>query len=201
MKLGLVLAACGALGAQTDPRIFNMRGAENFRNARIEASIADFTRAIELDPEQEPHHWQRGISFYYAGRFEEGRRQFERHRLVNPEDVENAVWHYLCYSKIAGAAEARAALIPIHDDGRVPMMQIYEMFRGKAAPSSVIAVAGAGREALFFAHLYIGLYYEAEGDAAKSREHIALAASRYAQNHYMGDVARVHQRLRKAAKK
>ncbi len=198
-KLTTVMAA-GVLSAQTDPRIFNMRGAENFRNGRIDASIADFTRAIELDPDQEPHHWQRGISYYYAGRFEDGRRQFEHHRLVNPEDVENAVWHYLCYSRIDGTAKARTALIPIHDDGRVPMMQIYEMFRGKAKPAAVLNAAGTSRDALFFAHLYIGLYYEAEGDAVKSRQHISLAAGEFSRDHYMGDVARVHMRLRQPAK-
>lgn len=185
------------LFAAPDARFYNARGAENFRNAKIEASIADFSKAIELDPAQDPYHWQRGISYYYAGRFEEGRRQFERHRTVNPEDVENSVWHFLCYSRLVGTAKARAELIPIRSDGRVPMMKIYAMFRGEASPEDVLREAGASAEALFYAHLYLGLHHEAEGNGARSREHIALAAGKFAQPHYMGDVARVHQRLRK----
>ncbi len=80
------------------------------------------------------------------------------------------------------------------------MMQIYEMFRGKAKPAAVLNAAGTSRDALFFAHLYIGLYYEAEGDAVKSRQHISLAAGEFSRDHYMGDVARVHMRLRQPAK-
>jgi lipoprotein NlpI len=49
---------------------------------------------------------------------------------------------------------------------------------------------------LFYAHLYIGLYYEAAGDAKAAREHLERAVS-YRANHYMGDVARVHLGLMK----
>src|SRR5213593_1508993 len=46
---------------------YNHRGAEHFKMAHIRQSLADFDRAIELDPAQAPYHWQRGISLYYAG--------------------------------------------------------------------------------------------------------------------------------------
>jgi lipoprotein NlpI len=45
---------------------------------------------------------------------------------------------------------------------------------------------------LFYANLYIGLWYEAEGNAKIAREHIFKAAGEYAVEGYMGDVARVH---------
>jgi lipoprotein NlpI len=49
---------------------------------------------------------------------------------------------------------------------------------------------------LFYAHLYLGLYFEALGDAEKARKHITRAAGQYQTGDYMGDVARVHQQLR-----
>jgi lipoprotein NlpI len=49
-------------------------------------------------------------------------------------------------------------------------------------------------ERLFYAHLYIGLFDEAAGDAKGAREHIAIA-NEHRINHYMGDVARVHLQL------
>ena len=92
--------------------------------------------------------------------------------------------------------------MPIEHDSRVPMMQIYDLYRGKASIDDVLAAARAGdpppdalRERLFYAHLYIGLYDEAAGDAKGAREHIGLAND-YKVDHYMGDVARVHLQLR-----
>ena len=43
----------------------------------------------------------------------------------------------------------------------------------------------------FYAHLYLGLYYEVTGDAAKAKEHLELA-TRHKIGHYMWNVADVH---------
>ena len=156
--------------------------------------------AIAAQPRLAPHHWQRGISLYYAGRFDDCRRQFEIHQTVNSEDVENSVWHFLCGSRLTSAAEARKALIAIHSDTRVPMMEVYAMFRGESTPEKVLALCGTNRDALFYAHLYIGLYHEAYRRTKPAAKHIRLAAGEFHADHYMGDVARVHARLLAAAK-
>lgn len=174
------------------------RGEAHFRNGEIAKSIADFDRYLALSPAEKPHHWQRGISLYYAGRFTEGKQQFELHQTVNTQDVENAVWHYLCTARAESLAAARKQLIPIDGDPRIPMAQVHRLFAGKATPKEVIAAAEAGPERtragepLFYAHLYLGLYFEAAGDEKKAREHILKAAARAKANGYMGDVARVH---------
>lgn len=179
--------------------IFNRRGTVYFKSGDMNKAIADFDRAIQLDPSQEPHHWQRGIAYYYAGRYADGRRQFELHKTVNPHDVENGVWHFLCVARIDGPDAARAAMIPISGDGRVPMRQVYEMFRGKLTPEQVFEAAKAGRpgtddleERLFMANLYVGLYHEAHGDLAAARKYITSAARDYPRGHYMWHVARLH---------
>jgi lipoprotein NlpI len=55
---------------------------------------------------------------------------------------------------------------------------------------------------MFYAHLYLGLYDEARGDAKSSFEHLKHAATDYSADHYMEDVARVHFKrlLEKTAK-
>jgi lipoprotein NlpI len=181
---------------------YQRRGFEYFRLGRFLPAIADFNKVIELDPRLEPHHWQRGIAYYYAGEFDKGRRQFESHQKVNTNDVENAVWHFLCVARLSGVEKARAALIPIQGDSRVPMKEVHELFAGKIKPADVLTAARAGNPSpeqlklnLFYAHLYLGLYYEALGDPAKTREEILQAANEYAGDDYMGDVARVHARL------
>lgn len=185
--------------------IYNRRGSEHFKLGRIEASIADFDRAVELNPGQEPYHWQRGISYYYAGLFEKGRAQFQSHQQVNANDVENAVWHFLCGARLEGVSKARQALLNIEGDRRVPMMEIYRLFRGEGTIDEVMQAARAGDSApearnrqLFYAHLYLGLYHEALGNETEARRNLVLAAERYPVRHYMGDVARVHaDRLRR----
>lgn len=181
--------------APPDWRELNRQGEEAFRAGKIEDSIKKFDQAIALEPRLAPHHWQRGISLYYAARYDDCRKQFELHKTVNPEDVENSVWHYLCVARLKSAAEARKSLIEIHSDTRVPMMEVYAMFRGESTPEKVLAKAGKDRDALFFAHLYIGLYHEADRRAADALKHIKLAAEDYYGDHYMGDVARIHYRF------
>lgn len=183
-------------------------GVAHFRAGQIADSITAFDKFLELVPDQKPQHWQRGISLYYAGRFQDGKEQFTLHQTVNSSDVENAVWHFLCAARADSIEKARKGLIPIEGDGRVPMAQVHQLFAGKAKPEDVLAAAqaapAAGRagEPLFYAHLYLGIYFEALGDAKQAREYILKAAERADQNGYMGDVARVHAEiLRKREKK
>jgi lipoprotein NlpI len=191
---------------QHDPQkadFYMLRGMEYFRLGKMKESIADFDQQIKLVPLEAPQHWQRGIACYYAGRYEDGKKQFELHQTVNPSDVENAVWHFLCAAKVDGFESARRHLIAIPEDRRIPMMAAHDLFAGKATPEDVMAAALKGmpseiekKNRMFYAHLYVGLYWEAKGKAAKSLEHIRLAAGPYFQDHYMGDVARVHLKLR-----
>ena len=183
-------------------------GVEYFRAGKIKESITAFDKFLELVPDQKPQHWQRGISLYYAGRFKDGKEQFEIHQTVNSNDVENAVWHFLCAARADGIEKARKGLIPIEGDSRVPMAQVHQLFAGKAKPEDVLAAAkaapaeGRSGEPLFYANLYLGIYFEAIGDAKQARDYIFKAAERANQNGYMGDVARIHAEiLRKLEKK
>lgn len=186
---------------------YQRRGECHFKAGKIKESIADFDKYLTFVPQREPDHWQRGLSYYYAGEFDKGVKQFELHKKVNPEDVENAVWHYLCKARIDGVDKAREALIEIKSDRRTWAMPVYEMYRGKMTPDDVLKKSTADikdedllKNNLFYAHLYIGLFYEADGKADLAKKHIELAHEKYPSDHYMGDVARVHLALLKNAK-
>ena len=172
-------------------------GEEHFRKAQIKESIADWDKQLQYSPEDEPGHWQRGIAFYYGGEFERGVKQFEDHRTVNPNDVENAVWHLLCAVRAPDGSleKARESYIPIdlERDRRVPMGEIYEMFAGRLEPEAVLAAgAEGGAGGQFYADLYVGLFYEITDKFEKAMQHIARAGQNPNSGHYMGDVARVH---------
>ena len=184
--------------------LYQSRGELHFKMGNITASLADFDHFLKQNPQQDPYHWQRGISYYYAGRYAEGAAQFDRHKRVNPQDVENAVWHYLCKAQVDGVAAAREALIEIARDNRPWAMKVYELFQGKATPQQVLQSAeetsgtkAVRDDSLFYAHLYVGLYYESLKQEELALQHITTAVQKYPSGHYMGDVARVHLQLRK----
>jgi lipoprotein NlpI len=211
LVLGIIAAVMSATAASTllygrghpamsaqppadSPQIVFDRAVADFLDGRIAPSVAGFDRLAAMAPRSAPELWQRGIALYYAQRYKDCRAQFEAHRLVNPDDVENAAWHFLCVARGESPQAARAALLPVGPDARVPMRQIYDLFSGTLRPEDVLSAAGSRPQAVFYAHLYLGLYFEALGNEARALEHItAAAADGYrAAGGYMHSVARIH---------
>lgn len=192
----LTAALAGGIPAQDLQATFD-RAVNDFHAGRIGESVAAFDQVAERAKDQRAQLWQRGIALYYAGRYKDCREQFELHRTVNPNDVENAAWHFLCVARAESPEKARAALLPVGPDSRIPMREIYRMFRGQITPEQVIQAAGSAPEAQFYGHLYAGLYLEAIGEAKRSLEQIRIASEeRFKAGGYMHGVARVHLRLR-----
>ena len=184
---------------------YYVRGRASFQAGRVKAAVSDFDRYTKLEPRQAPRQWERGIALFYAERFREGARQFEDYQTFDGNDVENSVWRFLCLVPVVGLQQARATMLPIENDRRVPMMQIYKMYRGEMTPEQVLEAVEQGEPSpemrsgrLFYARLYLGLYYEALGDKPKARKYILLAADEHRNdakiNHYMWSVADVHAR-------
>jgi lipoprotein NlpI len=185
---------------------YYLRGRSRFCVAEIDAALADFDRYVALRPEREREQWERGITCYYAGQFEKGARQFELYQTYHDNDVENSVWRYLCLVPQVGQQEARKTMLPIRADPRIPMMKIYDLYRGKASVQDVLADVETGnptdeqRQArLFYARLYIGLYYDSLGEKELARPYLQDAARQHETtvgiNRYMWSVANVHGRV------
>jgi lipoprotein NlpI len=199
----LFVALCTFAADIKSPRALVTQGMDEFRAGDIDHSIKTFEAAAKLQPTLRPHLWQLGISYYYAGEYEKGRKLFESHQTVNRQDVENAVWHFLCVSRLEGTEAARKDFITITDDRRIPMKEVHALFAGKGTEEDVLTAARAGKpseselkERLFYAHLYLGLYNEARKEPEKSLTHIKKAAGEFLSDHYMGAVARMHLKLR-----
>lgn len=191
------LLASAALPAQS-ARALIESGMERFVRGEIAASVKDFDSAAAADPSVEAHLWQRGIAHYYLGRFDDGRKQFEIHRTVNPDDVENATWWYLCMAKLGRRDEARKKLLPVGPDPRVPMREVYELYAGRGSEKQVLAAIERGnptgedrRLRLFYGHLYLALYADAAGDTAAARRQLQDAVDQKVGG-YMWEVARIH---------
>ena len=183
--------------ADLSPFDRDRRGDEHLFAGRFDDAIADYDAFLKERPEFDAQHWRRGIAYYYAERYKEGAAQFERHRVVNPDDVENAAWHFLCQARALGVDKARAAILPVGPDQRDPMKAVYRLYAGRAKPADVLeeAQASTQRDALFFAHLYLALYFDVLGETDRAETHIGKATGEYGRSHYMGQVAQVHARV------
>ena len=175
------------------------RGMARFQAGKITESLIDFDRVNEIEPRLEPQNWQRGIALYYAGRYADGRRQFEKHHSVNPDDVENAVWLFLCTAKAENMDAAKKGMLPLGKDERVPMTEIYKLFAGTGTREDVTKAAretstekNGQRSQVFYALLYLALYDDLEGKRSDALDKLAQAVKLGEPGDYMAGVARVH---------
>lgn len=180
----------------TDWRPPLLAGETSFKLGQVEHSLELFDRVVSLAPDREPYLWQRGISQYYAGQFEACARQFRLHRTVNPNDVENAAWHFLCQARSESLEAARKGLLPVGPDPRPGLSEIYRLFSGELEAEDLGSQDLKG-DAFFYTELYLGLYFEAAGMPEQCRAHLERAAAA-SFPHYMGFVARVHLDLLEA---
>ena len=203
---------------KADPKFsfaYYFRGRQLFQLSKFRQSLEDFNKYVKLSPNKAPSQWERGITCYYAREFQEGAKQFKLYQTYHDNDVENSVWRYLCMVPTEGVEKSRKTMLPIRNDRRVPMMEIFDMFRGKKTVEDVLAATkrgDPGKEVLggrmFYARLYIGLYYESLGKHKLAEKYLRLAADKHKGsqriNQYMWAVARAHvdnlDRLKKEEK-
>lgn len=166
------------------------------RGGRCDEAVKQFEQAIEMRSELEPYLWQHGIALFFVGRYADAKSLFEKHRIVNPRDVENAAWHFLCVAKANDVTTARQILLPAPGDPRVPMKEILQRLSGGDFDAIKLAVektkgTPAHINASLYGDLYIGLIADAEGTFRLAEKHLTRAA-RSELTHYMADIARVY---------
>ncbi|XP_021682223.2 uncharacterized protein LOC110666140 isoform X6 [Hevea brasiliensis] len=139
------------------------RGMLLFRQGDVLGSLAEFDKAIELDPRQKAYLWQRGLSLYYLDRFEEGAEQFRFDVAQNPNDTEESIWCFLCEAQLYGVDDARKQFLEVGRDPRPVMREAYNMFKDGGDPEKLITAFSNGPDnEYFYASLYAGLYHESQ---------------------------------------
>lgn len=185
--------------------LLQLRAETLFRMGKVKESVPDFDKVVEIQPAFKAENWQRGIALYYVGRFKDGVEQFEEHHRVNPDDVENTFWYFLCLAKADSIEAARKKIIPSRGDARAPMMDVYRLVTGEAKPEDVEKAisqfevgSGQRKQAEFYGYLYLGIWFDLLGDKTKAVSYIekSLAAN---DRGYMADVAKVHLQSLKTA--
>src|SRR5262245_10545166 len=59
----------------TDPSALLDAAVADFERGRIDESVAKFNQLVTVAPRAMPQLWQRGIALYYAGRYDDCRKQ------------------------------------------------------------------------------------------------------------------------------
>lgn len=197
--LAAALAPAAALAA--DGADLMRKGMEAFQQSRVADSVTLFDESASAGYPK-AMLWQRGLSLYYADRFEDGATQFRKDVEMNPNDTEESIWAMLCEAQTLGFEEARKRMLVVGRDGRRVMRTVYSLFRGEDEATNLEALrkaASGGGGDQFYAALYLGLFAEARGDKAEAKRWITQAtASKYAKTSgdYMADLARVHKKVR-----
>jgi len=180
-----------------DPSTLRLAGDVYLRAGKSKAAVDFFDRYLKLEPNALAGLWQRGIALYFARDYKRGVKQFEVHREVNPNDVENAAWHFLCVAKAQSFDKAKTVVLPAPNDSRAPMEEVLQMLstgdteKVVTKMESFPANTRLRESADFYGNFYLGLYADAAGDRAEAKRYLDLAA-KDASVSYMGDVARVY---------
>jgi len=189
----LVAATAGILGTgSVAAASFNrararksiQNGMESLVYGDVQRSLLEFDQALESDPTIEPYLWQRGLSLWLLGKYEDASIQFGRDIKVNPNDVEEALWKFLSDVKMLGVAEARRNFLQVGGDGRPIMTLCLKLYRdGSETPETVFSendLYGDNANS-FYAALYTGLWHDAVGQHDKALEFLAQGLeTRYA---------------------
>ncbi|MFK8112103.1 MAG: tetratricopeptide repeat protein [Rubripirellula sp.] len=180
-----------------DQRAMRLSADIYLRTGKIDWAVRLFDRYVKERPADLPELWQRGIALYFAGEFKRAAKQFEEHRKVNPNDVENAAWHFLCIAKADSFEAATKALLPAPNDRRPPMDEVLKMLKSGDTDTvnkrvdSIAEDSAARGDAEFYRDFYLGLYADAKGEQKKATKLLERSAND-APHHYMGDIARVY---------
>jgi len=198
-----------SINEDDSPRTLISKGMNSFRNGDVSTSLQYFDKANDSVPDNKltPYLWQRGISYYYLEKFQEGHEQFSLDVRVNPLDVEEIVWDIACLARMNDSrffpVENQMSLPKGKKDRRKIMSTVYSLFRNDGATEYDLREAGHDSNISdeFYSLFYLGLYCEIRGETSKAEMYMKMAErSKYATGagygDYMSACARVHCKLR-----
>src|SRR5688572_1704435 len=171
--------------APEDGPALHEKAIDLFHRKDFSAAVAEFDRAIRAGGRTHTADacWERGLALYYAGEPEKARAQFDAYHKVDPLDIENGLWRYLCVAVRDGSEKAREALPAYERKTRAPFPALLELYNGRGSIDAVLEQASAGAtgarldENLFYAHFYVAKHLQAKKDAA-ARAHLEKALAR-----------------------
>ncbi len=154
-----------------------------FQLGRFTEAIRDYDTAARLGrPHDEDSCWERGLAQYYSGDFRAARDQFSRYHRVGPSDIENGIWRFLCIAEEEGIAKARETILNYPHKSRMPFPALLALYLDRGSADAVLeearrdtSSAGELTTNLFYAHYYLGKYYEIVDQKDRALAHMQKA--------------------------
>ncbi len=172
-----------------------------FRLGRFGEAIQDYDMAARLgQPHDENSCWERGLAQYYSGDFRTARDQFSRYHQVGPSDIENGLWRFLCIAEEEGIVKARETMLEFPKKVRKPFPALLALYLDRGNAEAVLDEARRDTSSteerttnLFYAHYYLGKYYEILDQKADALAHIRKAL-KYEISHFMFACAEIDEK-------
>lgn len=191
---------------EKDPQVrhYSRRGDACFFLGKFPEAVADYEAMTALDESLTTSHWRLGIAYYFTGQYAQSEKQFSAYHQFDQVDRENGLWRYLAMARQKSVDEAKKNLIKYGKDDRAPLPAIYRMYRQEQTPAELLqSIRDADlndderAKQLFYAELYVGLYFDVRDDKPTAQRHLNTAArsswhaaAGYGPN-FMGHVARL----------
>ena len=190
--------------ANLSPGELVSKGSALIISADFAEALALFDKSVQIAPSTASQCWQRGIVLYYLAQYTAGAAQFKLDMTANGADVEEVVWRFMCDARKVGLEAARARMLPVGADYRVPMKQILALYAGTGSMADVAAAAAAVADAysrtsaIAYGHFYGGIFMQLQGRESEAKAMLEAAAAAPSQD-YMGKLMVMHASLLKTA--
>ena len=133
----------------TPSAYFSQRGAAAFKRNQVDESCDAFDQVINLAPQYAASMWQRGLSLFYCERLQDGMAQFALDVTENPNDTEEAIWHYLCNARhraatvgpSRAASAAQSEMLRVGRETRPVMRAAMALYTGDGTVEQLAAMA------------------------------------------------------------
>lgn len=183
MRLDQSLHRLNGVVSDTPSRLHHERAEILFRLGRFNDAVRDYDAAARFGrPHDEDSCWERGLAQYYAGDFRGGREQFSRYHRVGPSDIENGLWRFLCIAEEEGIAKAREGEFEYPRKARKPFPALLALYLDRGSANAVLEEAVRDTSSaeerttnLFYAHYYLGKYYEIVDQKELALVHVRTA--------------------------
>lgn len=120
---------------------FGERGWAHFSLGQLDAAIADFDRALAIDPNDETTHFRRAVAAYGADRFDDASLEFSWLGDVNVSYAYYAIWRFLAQERSHGSGDRHLATFATSNDLNKWPGAVIAYYLGRLTSSDVFALA------------------------------------------------------------